>query len=456
MSPLATPLLMMSPLRSGRYRLPIAWTSSRPEDEQRAGRGTAGGRSGAGRSSRRLRGVGGAGAACRRLGDAAASTGAPSHRPEADRGSAPARRRSAGRGAARGLLAALLADVAEDRAGRPRSGGRGRPAGRRSSWRRSTRPRSSIRSTIPVALATETSRASASLRHRQRAVGLEDGQDVEVDEAERALAASAGTRPSARAGSTTSSRRRARRPRACGRAQPGCMIFNVTLTIYVSVDHSVKRATAPRVSCRACRACVPVGMKARSRRSSRKISRSISASRRAAARRSSRPRAAPGGAAARPGRCPASRYDRTVGSSGITTRRRRRSSVAPCSTSASPIDSADRSAPGPRPRRHRRRPRSRPRPGRRSRRSISPVARLEQLEVAARTGGWPTSPGGWAASASPTSSSRSVDVRNEVRLLADAATCLDREPPRPDDEQVVAAVGVAAGLADLGDRADRR
>ena len=44
---------------------------------------------------------------------------------------------------------------------------------------------------------------------------------------------------------------------------------------------------------------------------------------------------------------------------------------------------------------------------------------------------------------------------DEVQLLAHAHL-LDREATSPDDEQVVPPVGIAAGLADLRERADRR
>jgi len=53
--------------------------------------------------------------------------------------------------------------------------------------RRSTKPRFSMRSTIPVALASDTSIASASCLHRKRSLGLEGCQNVEVDKAERVL-----------------------------------------------------------------------------------------------------------------------------------------------------------------------------------------------------------------------------------------------------------------------------
>ena len=63
----------------------------------------------------------------------------------------------------RGPPDACSVEVAEDRAAGLGRVDERRPAGRLSSWRRSTRPRCSIRSTIPVALATDTSSASASL-----------------------------------------------------------------------------------------------------------------------------------------------------------------------------------------------------------------------------------------------------------------------------------------------------
>ena len=139
--------------------------------------------------------------------------------------------------------------------------GRGRPRRRRrcawtrttrrspGSRRRSTRPRSSIRSTIPVALATDTSRASASRLIGQRALGLEDRQDVEVDEAQRAAQpVPERADPLARA-ARRSSRRAARR--SVGGGSGRRRSFNVTLTIYARCnDQRQPSAGRPRrVSC---------------------------------------------------------------------------------------------------------------------------------------------------------------------------------------------------------------
>ena len=54
-----------------------------------------------------------------------------------------------------------------------------------SSRRRSMSPRCSIRSTMPVALACDTSSESARAPIGHRALRLEDGQDLEMDEAQR-------------------------------------------------------------------------------------------------------------------------------------------------------------------------------------------------------------------------------------------------------------------------------
>ena len=70
---------------------------------------------------------------------------------------------------------------------RPRSGWTSTTRRSSPSWRRSTRPRFSIRSTMPVTLATETSSASARRLIDCGPVRVEDRQHVEVDEADRAV-----------------------------------------------------------------------------------------------------------------------------------------------------------------------------------------------------------------------------------------------------------------------------
>ena len=54
------------------------------------------------------------------------------------------------------------------------------------SRRRSTNPRASIRSMIPVRLATDTSRASASFDIGMGPRDLQDGEDMQMNEAQRA------------------------------------------------------------------------------------------------------------------------------------------------------------------------------------------------------------------------------------------------------------------------------
>ena len=102
MSPLATPLLMMSALRSGRYRLPSAWMSSSARTTTSRYGVRAQVASGRGRSTSRLR--------VRRprpsrIGRGASRVGR--------RGSSRARRRSSGRAGVRACCGARAAEVAE-------------------------------------------------------------------------------------------------------------------------------------------------------------------------------------------------------------------------------------------------------------------------------------------------------------------------------------------------------
>ena len=237
MSPLATPLLMMSPLRSGRYRLPIAPTSSRPRTSTTIRPRTAGGRSGSSPIMRRLRGGRSRSPA---LGRSASALGAPCARGLGSPGGRPggprARRRSAGRAGLEQALATLLVDVV----GRPR-----RPAsvGWTRTTRRSSRRRAALDEAALLHPVDDPGRARdrdvERLRepaHRQRPVRLEDRQDVEVDEAERALQPRAEHAASARAGSTRSSRRRsAWTHRGSRRPIIQCHVDNLR-----QIDHAVK------------------------------------------------------------------------------------------------------------------------------------------------------------------------------------------------------------------------
>ena len=247
MSPLATPLLMMSALRSGRYRLPIAPMSSRTRTIASVPSRTAADRSAAGRSSRRLRpwlrplAAGGPRPRAR-------ATGPPRGRPERRGGRAGtpgARRRRAGRAAGRGARGAAPSCRGRPR-GRPRSG----------STRTTRRSSSSWLALDEAALlhpADDPGRARdrhvervGELRHRQRAVRLEDRQDVEMDQAERALEPRPEHAASARCGlhdvisPTSSAMIASRSAGSAGRLSEApnsvcpALIFNDTLTIYAA------------------------------------------------------------------------------------------------------------------------------------------------------------------------------------------------------------------------------
>ena len=186
MSPLTTPLLMMSPWRSGRYRLPIAPMRRRPEGDREVLR--VGAEVGPQQADHRvpllLRRRASA-VLDRQLCLTAASRAARTA-PEARGGTPGGRRRRAATSSP--TRCSRRCSIMSRKTARPVSVGITRTTRRSSSsCSRSTRLRSSIRLTIPVALATETSSVSASLRHRERAARLEDGQDVEVDQAQRAL-----------------------------------------------------------------------------------------------------------------------------------------------------------------------------------------------------------------------------------------------------------------------------
>ena len=83
-----------------------------------------------------------------------------------------------------------------------------------------------------------------------------------------------------------------------------------------------------------------------------------------------------------------------------------------------------------------------------------PVPWLEQFEVADEAAGRPVRELARLVGV-PQLVIEDRRLRHEVQLLADTHL-LDREAARPDDEQVVASVRVAARLADLGEGADRR
>ena len=297
MSPLATPLLMMSALRSGRYRLPIAWTSSRtrtttswprvrPEvGPEQADHGSA---SAVGCGRRRARA---ADVARRQL-----ATRRAAHRPQPDEAGLRARRRSV----APAARASVLAAVRASRSRKTASPGVGRVDEDDPPVRRVVAALDEAALLHPV---DDAGRAGdrdverlGEPAHRQRALGLEDRQDVEVDEAERA-AQPAPEQPMRSRGfqavssSTTASSIASRPPII------QCHIDNLARPVRIGVKRprpASAPAAAERLAGRRDERPEPAAAGASSPGRSARAGP-------AAARRSSRPRAAPGAAAARPG-----------------------------------------------------------------------------------------------------------------------------------------------------------